>query len=192
MIAFVTSSDSRSARVLTKQRPGMVSWLLQACCQPGVTPWVQSSAGKGNLTEGMGDNSQPGNAGWQVCVCECVYVLAGGSKWEMMVVQTVTGRWAGLRHDLEDTHRKLNVYDALHRSLQTQETNQLECHHYHGWQSASFGSWAARLQLNSKFTDVKAQGGVEDEEGATVFLPVACAGPNDTTCRNQKAMSSSG
>lgn len=67
--------------MLSKQRPGNVSWLIQTCCQPRLTQWVLSGAGKGNVTEGMRDDRHPGTgtAGWQVCVCiyVCVCVCVG-------------------------------------------------------------------------------------------------------------------
>lgn len=89
---------------------------MQSCCQPRLTLWVQSGAGKGNLTEGMGDDRHPGTAGWQVCVCTHMCVCAvwlEGSKWKLMVVQTPTGRWAGLSHGPEDSQRELCVHDVL-------------------------------------------------------------------------------
>lgn len=71
--------------MLSIQRPGNVSWLMQACWQPRPTLWGQSGAGKGNLTEGIWDDRHPGTAGWQVCVCAR---WLEGSKWKLMVVQT--------------------------------------------------------------------------------------------------------
>lgn len=89
---------------------------MQACCQPRLTLWVQSGAGKGNLTKGMWDNRHPGTAGWQVCVCVC---RLEGSKWKLMVVQILNGSWAGLRHSPEDSQRELLVHDVLNSTVQS-------------------------------------------------------------------------
>lgn len=111
------STQLTALPVLSKQRPGNVSWLMQACCQPRLTLWAQSGVGKGKLTEGMWDDRHPGTAGWQVCVCVCrLAVLAGwleGSEWKLMVVQTLNGWWAGFRHGPEDSQRELSVHDVL-------------------------------------------------------------------------------
>lgn len=103
--------------MLSKQRPGNVSWLIQTCCQPRLTLWVLSGAGKGNVTEGMRDDRHPGTgtAGWQVCVCiyVCVSVLAGGEQVE--IDGCTAPKWQvgrSLRHGPKDSQRELFIHDV--------------------------------------------------------------------------------